>query len=321
MDAAWIDSPGSASSIRVGKLPIPRPGPGQVRIRVEASPVNHVDTFVRSGAYRTALEFPFVVGRDAVGVVDACGPDVHVPAPGDRVWCNSLGHAGRQGTAAEFAVADAARVYRLPGGANPVQASAVLHAGATAFLGLIVHGRLSRGDTAFIGGGAGQVGSAAVTIAAHAGARVLTSASAADLDYCRSLGAEKAVDYHGGVEPATLAPDGVDVVLDTSGAGSVQDGVDALAPRGRIVLLAGLGTQHRFTAGTLYTKDASITGFAISNARVDELARAADCVNELIDAGKLTARRVRTVPLAGAADAHAALEDGSARGEKIVLIP
>src|SRR5699024_4282837 len=91
---------------------------------------------IRSGAYRTPIPSPFIIGRDLVGVVAALGDRVTEFAVGDQVWCDSLGYAGRQGAFAEYALAEADRVYRLPGGVEPVEAVATLHTAATAYLGL-----------------------------------------------------------------------------------------------------------------------------------------------------------------------------------------
>lgn len=93
---------------------MPVPGPADVLVRVDALAVNHVDTFVRSGAYRTETPFPFIIGRDLAGTVTATGPDVSGFRPGDRVWSNSLGHDGRQGSFAQWASVPVERLYRLP---------------------------------------------------------------------------------------------------------------------------------------------------------------------------------------------------------------
>lgn len=130
-------------------------------VRVAAVAVNPVDTFVRSGAYRTPIPFPFVVGRDLVGTVVAYGSEAAGFALGDRVWCNSLGHDGRQGAAAQYAIVASDRLYRLPQGIDPLTAVAVAHPAATAYLGLTVHAGLVPGETIYIAGGGGHVGSAA----------------------------------------------------------------------------------------------------------------------------------------------------------------
>src|SRR6185437_13713259 len=140
MRAAVIHEIGPADSISIEQVPVPRPSQGEVLVRVTATTVNHVDTFVRSGAYRTPLRFPFVIGRDLVGVVEATASDVTRFHQGDEVWCNSLGHHGRQGSAAEFACVPQDRLYRMPHGVDPVEFVAVVHPAATAWLGLVEHG-------------------------------------------------------------------------------------------------------------------------------------------------------------------------------------
>jgi hypothetical protein len=104
MRAAYVTELGAADAIRVGELPVPAAGPTDVLVRVEVVAVNPVDTMVRSGAYPTPTPFPFVIGRDLVGTVAVAAPGAAGFAPGDRVWCNSLGHGGRQGSFAEYAV-------------------------------------------------------------------------------------------------------------------------------------------------------------------------------------------------------------------------
>src|SRR5699024_3389312 len=114
---------------------------------------------------------------------------------GDRVWTDRLGYAGRKGALSEYAVAPADRTYRLPAGADPLAAAAVLHTGATAATGLQHRARVGIGDTVLIGGGAGGVGSAAIRIASWAGARVIATARVEDAAWCTALGAQEVLDY------------------------------------------------------------------------------------------------------------------------------
>lgn len=324
MRAAWIDELGPAQNICCGELPVPIPGPTDVLIRVAASAVDPVDTFVRSGQYRTPMTFPFVVGRDVVGTVAGVGADALGFADGDRVWCNSLGHHGRQGAAAQYAVVPADRLYRLPDGVDPLAAAAVVHPAATAYLALMIHAGLRAGETVFIAGGAGHVGGAATVLAVRAGARVIASASAGGLDRCRALGAAVALDYHDpqlAQHVADAAPEGLDVHLDTSGHNDLGMAVDLLAHRGRIVVMAGLGARPVLPVGGLYGRDGRVVGFAISNAHVDELAAAAHRVNQLLADGSLLPRRVESLPLDAAADAHRRLEAGEAQDVRLVLRP
>ena len=128
------------------------------------------------------------MGRDLVGTVAGPGPGTPF-RPGDRVWCNSLGHDGRQGSFAGYAVVPAARLYRLPAGADPAVAVAVAHPAATAYLAWFVHARLRAGETVYVGGAGGNVGFAAVQLARGAGARIVASAGPADHWRCREAGA------------------------------------------------------------------------------------------------------------------------------------
>jgi NADPH:quinone reductase-like Zn-dependent oxidoreductase len=324
MWAAWIDQLGGPECIRYGELPVPVPGPTDVLVRVQAVAVNPVDTFVRSGAFLTPITFPFVIGRDLAGTVAAAGPGATKLAIGDRVWCNSLGHDGRQGAAAQYAVVARERLYDLPDAVDTLSAVAVAHPAATAHLALTIHARVLPGETVYIAGGAGHVGSAAVLLAARAGARVIASAREEDLDRCRSLGAHVALNYRDPELARRIrdaAPTGVDVHLDTSGRQDLGAAIDLLAGRGRIIVVAARGDDSRLPVRRLYTRDASLIGFAISNASVSELAVAARRINELLIEGSLTPRRIEPLPLSEAAEAHRRLETGAARGLRIVLRP
>lgn len=296
--AAHITAPGPAEHIQYGPLPVLAPGPTDVLVEVRAVAVNPVDTFVRSGRYRTPMPFPFVVGRDLVGTVVSCGSGVTVFSAGDQVWCNSLGHAGHQGAAAEFAVVPADRLYRLPTGVDPLAAVAVAHPAATAYLALFRHARLAAGETVFIAGGGGNVGAAAIELAAAAGARVIVSASAAKHELCGSRGAAVVVDYRAPDVAERIhasAPDGIDVHIDTSGHHDLRSALQLLAFRGRIVVLAGMGMVAELPVGDLYLRDASIIGFVISHATAGELAAAANRINQIQRKDPASSRRDSSV--------------------------
>ncbi|MFJ7155254.1 NADPH:quinone reductase [Streptomyces sp. NPDC101118] len=320
MRAAFIEDLGTPDAIRYGELPDPLPGPTDVLVRVTATTVNPVDTFVRSGLYRTPLGFPFVISRDLVGTVVEAGPGAAAFRPGDRVWSNSLGHAGRQGPAAELAVVPGDRLYRLPEGADPHDAVAVVHPAATAYLGLFTHGGLRAGETVLVAGAAGNVGSAMTVMAAEAGARVIATARAEDAEYVRSLGAHEVLDYRDPAAAGALAGR-IDLHLDTSGRNDLAAAVALLAPRGRIVLLAGARTEPVLPAGALYMKDGSVRGFVISSATAAELAEAAVAINRLLAAGTLRPRSVERLPLSAAADVHRRIEQGGLHGRRALLLP
>ncbi|MGW0736659.1 NADPH:quinone reductase [Streptomyces sp. NPDC002851] len=322
MRAAYIEELGPPEGIRFGELPSPVPGPTDVLVDTIATTVNPVDTFVRKGVFSTPLPFPFVIGRDMVGRVAQAGPGAHGFAVGDLVWSNSLGHEGRQGAAAEQVAVSADRLYHLPAGVDPADAVAVAHPAGTAHLALFAHGKVRPGETVLVAGAAGNVGSALVTMAVDAGARVIATCHPRDAEYCRSLGAAQAVDYHDpelAAKVKDLAGGGVDLHIDTYGDHDLEAAVELLAPRGRIVLLAGVASRPTLPAGPFFMKDASVLGFVISHASTDELARAAVSINRLLAEKRLRPRATETVPLSAARAAHLRMERGELHGKRLVL--
>ncbi|WP_216629694.1 NADPH:quinone reductase [Brevibacterium renqingii] len=322
MTAAYIEATGGVKNIRIGELPVPEPGATEVLVRMEASEVNHVDLFVRSGAFPTPMPFPFVIGRDLVGTVVAVGEAVEAFSPGDRVWSNSLGHGGRQGAFAEYVTAPAARAYPLPEGIDPAEAAPVLHAAGTAYIGLVREARLRPGETIVVRSASGAVGTAIVQLAAAMGAHVIAGASTGDEQWVADCGAADVLakhtdDFCERVEHA--APHGVDVWWDPSGDDDFDRSVPLLAHGARIIAMAGMQATPRLPLGQLYTRDASVLGFAISNASAADLAEAAQAINQMLATGRLRGRTGATFHLAEAAEAHRALEDGGVRGRILIL--
>ena len=322
MQAAYIEQAGGP--IRIGELPVPRPGPTDVRVRVAASGVNHVDRFVLSGAYRTHTPFPFVLGRDAVGTVVEAGPGVTAFRPGDRVWCNSLGHGGRQGALAEYAVVAAERLYPLPDAADAQQAAAVLHTAATAHLGLVRHARLQAGETLLLEGAGGGVGSAVLQMTHAMGVRVIATASKADAPWCRQCGADEVIDYRHADRYEQLrcaAPQGIDAWWDNSGRNDFAAVLPLMRLGARVILMSGLrDTDLVLPVGALYTRDITLHGFAISNASTSDLAAAARAINNLLATGRLQARIGATYALADTAQAYAAMAAGGAPGRIVITL-
>jgi len=319
--AAYLTELGSPDVITYGELPRPVPGPTDVLVRVEAVAVNPVDLFVRSGAYRTSTPFPFVLGRDVVGTVEEVGPGATRFAVGDRVWSHSMGHAGRQGVTAEYCAVGVDRLYPLPGDVDAARAVAVLHPAATAHLALFRHGRLRPGETVLVVGGAGNVGRAATVLAARAGARVLAVARAETAADCLAAGAAAVVDRRDpdAVEQLRrLAPDGVDVHLDTSGLPDLEAALSVAGHGARIVLMAGLLARPVLPLGAVYTRDISLVGFAISNAGIDDLAASAAVINHGLADDAFPIPVTAELPMSRTAEAHRMLEAGGVRG-RIVL--
>lgn len=326
MHAAYVEELGSPDKIHYGMLPIPEIRPDEILVRAEAMAVNHVDRFVRSGAYQTRRRFPFVIGRDLVGTVVAVGGDVTGLAIADRVWSNSLGYDGRQGSFSEYVAVPQDRAYRLPAGVDTYDAVSVLHTMATAYLGICRYGGVGDGDTVFVGGAGGGVGSAAVQLAAARGARVLASASRDDFDWVRSCGADEVVDCHDSSTVEALRerlPSGFDLYWDCSGHHDFVRTVPLMALRGQIIVAAGIASADQLPTGALYTHDIRIQGFAISNASIEDLRTAAEFINASFIGRGVQTRIGRYLALKEAAEAHRLLEteSTSALGGKIIVYP
>jgi len=320
MMAAYVEALGPPDAIRYGSLPVPSIGPTDALVEVEATTVNPVDTLVRSGAFATPTPFPFVIGRDLVGTVAEVGDGAPYRV-GDRVWCNSLGHGGRQGTFAQYAVVAAERLYRLPEGVDPTTAVAVAHPAATAYLGWFEHARIRAGETVYVGGAAGNVGRAALAMAKYAGAFVVASAGPADHAWCRSAGADAVVDYNepdlaGAIRAA--ARSGVDVFWDASGNQPLALAVEAVAVGGRVLVTAAGPGDGTLPVTPFYTRDVSVLGFVISRASVRSLADAARTINSLVQQGLLGTTIAAEAPLSAAAQAHERMESGDVRGRLII---
>jgi NADPH:quinone reductase-like Zn-dependent oxidoreductase len=320
--SAYVTELGPPDGIRVGELAVPSPGPTDLLVRTEALAVNQVDTLVRSAAFVTAIPFPFVIGRDLVGIVAAAGAGAVGFTVGDRVWCNSLGHAGRQGSFAREVVVAADRLYPLPAGVDPVEAVAVLHTAATAYLGLFREARIRPGDKVIVGGGAGGVGTAAVQLASAAGAHVIATARADDAEWCRTSGARLVFDYRNPdvtTKIRNAVSGGVDVYWDTSGHQDLRDIVPLLAGGARVIVTAAHESPTPLPVRHYYTRDISVRGFAISNASVSDLAAAAKTINAGLADGTLRGRISARFSLSEAAEAHRRQQNGGAAGRIVVL--
>lgn len=323
MRAAFITRLGPPSVIEVGDLPEPTAGPMDVLVAVDIVAANHVDAFVRSGRYPTRTPFPFVVGRDLVGTVATAGGGTPF-VEGDRVWCNSLGHDGRQGSFAHYVAVPANRCYRLPLDVDAAAAVAVAHPAATAYLGWFEHARLPAGDVVYVAGAAGNVGSAATAMASRAGATVLASARPEDHERCRAAGAHVVVDYRDGAigdQLRAAAPRGIDVFWDTSGHHDLEFVAEVIGVGGRVLLTAAAtAMQTSLPVPSLYTRDVSLRGFVISRATTTQLADAARLINDMLVEKSLPIRISDVLPLAATAHVHAQLEAGQVTG-RILLRP
>jgi NADPH2:quinone reductase len=330
MKAAYFNQTGPPDVIIYGDLPTPKPTRRQCLIKVGAVDMNPIDTYVRSGAIPAKTPFPFILGRDVAGVVAETGAGVKGFKVGDRVWAAGEGHAGRQGTFAEFCVVDERSLHPIPQGVSDEEIVALSLVAITAQVGLVRYANFKAGDVLFVNGGSGGVGSSVVQMAKILGARVITTAGSAEkVEICRQLGADLAVNYKTEDVDAAIkgfAPGGVNVWWETLREPNFERTIPLLAMRGRMVVVAGRDARPVFPVGPFYVKDCSLHGFAMFNASNREQKAAANAINRWVTEGKLKARIDRVLPLSQSAEAHRLQEESTIHKKgvlagKIVLKP
>jgi NADPH:quinone reductase len=318
MRAAYIEQTGPIENIRVGDLPPPEPKLGQVLVRVGAVALNPIDLYVRAGTVAMPLPLPYIIGTDVAGTVEYVGTGVDRLRPGDRVWGSNQGLLGRQGAASEVAAVDERWLYPTPAKLSDAEAAALALTGITAHLGLFEKGRLEPGETVYVPGGSGGVGSMVVQMVKAIGARVATSAGSPEkVALCQSFGADLALNYRTDDIPARLrefSPDGIDVWYETQREPNLEVAVPLLRKRGRMILMAGRTAKPVLPLGAFYPRDCSLIGFAMFNATPAEQRLAAVDINRWVEVGKLKPHIGRVFPLAEAADAERLLEQNTVGG-------
>lgn len=322
MKAAYLTQTGSPEVIQYGDVENPIAGPGQIVIRNHAVSVNPIDTYVRSGVVSFDLPQPYFPGCDSAGVVKAVGEGVDSFSVGDRVWCTNQGLLGRQGTFAEQIAVDAQWCHRLPQEVAFETAAANALVGVTAHLGLFRCANIEAGETILVIGGTGGVGAMVVQMAKATGLTVITTArDEARCEKAKDLGADHVINYsQQSIADVTreLAPKGVNILWETRRMPNFDEAVDLLAPRGRMVLMAGRDSRPEFPVGPFYVKECSLHGFVMFKATSLEIRRCADEMNLMMATGKLRAQIAKQMTLDQAAESHR-LQESENVGGKIVL--
>ena len=319
MKAIVIESFGGPELLKMVDLPKPKPGPGQVLVRIQACGLNPVDYKIRKGLLPMEFAFPLVLGYEASGVVEAVGDEVEDLDPGDEVFYTS--ELGSQGSYAEYQAVDAELVALKPVDLTHAEAASVPLAGCTAWQALFHRAGAQSGEMVLIHGGAGGVGSLAVQLAAWAGCDVMATCGPTNAELVAEMGADLVIDYTAKdfVAEALEATDGegVDVVFDTVGGETFVRSLDALGHGGCLVSivpenLSGFSLEALAPA---FFKNAEIHVHMMERdvETLDSLAR-------LLERGFLTPLVTETLPFDAAkvAEAHRALETGHTRG-KIVI--
>lgn len=332
MQAAYITETGDPSVIHYGELPNPTLGVGEVLVKVGAVAVNPIDTYIRGGIIAMPLKFPYIPGCDLAGTIESVGLKVRRFKVGDRVWGSNQGLFGRQGTFSEYAVIDEKWLYPTPPTETDAEAAAGALVGITAYLGLFRFARLQTAELVFVNGGSGGIGSSVIQQAKAAGAHVMTTVgNTAKAAYCKSLGADIVLDYNSPtlddeIRHYSAPKGGINIWFETLREPTLERTVGMMAPRGRILLMAGRQARPDFPLGPFYTKDLAMLGFAMFNASPDEQRECATAINDLYVRNGWHPAVGITLPLSQAAAAHQLQEDntlgkkGTLSG-KIVLIP
>ncbi len=318
MRAAYIEAIGPADQIKVGDLPAPEPGPGEVLVKVGATSFNPIDLYIRAGTIAMPLSFPYVIGCDLAGTVERLGPGAGRFQVGDRVWGSNQGMLGRQGVTAEFAAVAEDWLYPTPQRLSDPEAASLALVGLTAHLGLFNRGQLKAGETVYIPGGGGGVGSLVIQMAKNIGARVATSAGhEKSLDLCQKLGADLVLNYKTDDIPARLrefSEEGMDVWYETQREPDLDKAIPLLRRRGRMILMAGRMARPILPLGAFYPRNCSLLGFAMFNHTPEEQRLAANEINQWVDAEKLRPIIGRSFPLNESAQAQQFLEENTLGG-------
>ena len=307
MKAAYIEKFGGPEVLQYGDLPDPVAGPGEVVVDVHAATVNAADWKFRAGEYarHSNVKFPQIPGRDFSGVVSAVGDGADLKV-GDAVF-GVLG-AGKEGTYCEKVAIPAALVAKKPDGLSHINAAALALTGLTAINSVEDTLKLQRGETILIQGGAGGVAGFAIQFAKYLGAKVITTCSAANVDYVRSLGADQVIDYN--AENFTRAVSGCDAVFDTVGGDVAKQSFAVLKPGGRAAFIASGAEAPKPDRG-----DVTALRPPVPRSR-----KAMERIAELYVAGAVKPPEVKLYKLSQAADAHRLSQSRHFKGKLVFQV-
>jgi NADPH:quinone reductase-like Zn-dependent oxidoreductase len=305
MKAVRVHRFGPPDVIVVEEIPQPPPLEGEVLVRVMAAGVGPWDAWIREGKSKVNPPPPLTLGSDVAGVVEAVGLGVSGFKAGDHVY----GVTNKQfcGGYAEYAIASAGMIARKPEALSFVQAASAPVVAVTAWQMLFDYARATAGQAVLIHGAAGSVGAYAVQLARSAQLKVYATTSGKDVEFVKSLGAERVVDYRS--ERFEQVLPAVDVVLDTVGGDTKRRSFAVLKDTGMLVSVVSAGTTD-VPAGR--EKQAMFFMVEVTTARLDKL-------TELFERKKLFPQVGTLLPLTDARTAHEMLAGASHARGKIVL--
>jgi NADPH2:quinone reductase len=317
-----VHAHGGPEALRLEELPRPAPGPGQILVAVKAAGVNLFDTQLRSGLYKRDL--PLMLGQEGAGIVEAVGPGVADMTPGDRVaWMFAPGSYGTH------TIVSVERAVPLPAAITFEDAAAVLFQGLTAHYLATSTFPLTAGSTCLVHSAAGGCGILLCQIAKIRGAQVIGAVSTpAKAAIARAAGADHVVvyaeeDFEAAVKRIT-AGRGVDVVYDAVGLDTYMRSMNALRPRGMLVLygeasglVPPIDPRELLFRKSLYLTRTGLDHYIADRA---ELRRRTDEIFAWVAAGRLKQTIFKTYPLEQVADAHRAIESRATTG-KLLVVP
>lgn len=308
MKAAQINAYGDASVITLQDIPTPKVTDDHVVVEVHAASINPFDSKLRSGAMKDLipLNFPFTLGGDIAGVVTQVGANVTTVAAGDKVYGQAIALGSGSGAFAEYALAPAKSIAKIPHNLSFQEAASLPLAGVSALQALVDHAKLQKDQKVLITGGAGGIGLIAIHIAKHLGAHITTTASAQDRDFIKTLGADEVLDYR--TTLLNTLPQDFDVVLNTAETDTTQLAT-LLKPGGHLVSLLGVDAAT--------AKLASITATAqMTNVTTASL----DSLRQLIETGAVTPHISHSFPLSDIAEAFTFKETQHTIGKVVISI-
>ncbi|WP_310118376.1 NADP-dependent oxidoreductase [Paraburkholderia terricola] len=330
MKAFVVDRYGRKNGVRAGDMPVPELREDDVLIQIHAAGVNPLDSKIRDGEFKLLLPYrlPLILGHDLAGVVVRVGPRVRRFKPGDEVFARP--HKDRIGTFAEFIAVKEDGVALKPTSLSMEEAASIPLVGLTAWQALIEKGQLAKGQKVLIHAGSGGVGTFAIQLAKHVGATVATTASAANAEWLKQLGADIVIDYKKDDFAAILKD--YDVVLDTQGGNTLEKSLRVLKPGGKLIGIAGppdpdfakeidaslfLKTAMRFLSYRIRKAakrhDVSYS-FLFMRANGEQLGQIA----ALVDAGAIKPVIDRVFPFESTNEALAYVEKGRVKGKVVV---
>jgi NADPH2:quinone reductase len=320
MKAIRVGSFGGPEVLKVETVPDPRPGAGEVLVRVKAAGVNPYDTYMRSGNYGARNpSLPYTPGGDAAGVVEAAGAGVDLK-PGERVYTSGT----LTGAFAELALCGRAQVHPLPAGVSFAQGAGVWVPYGTAYRALFQIAHARPGETVVVHGASGAVGTAAVQFARAAGLTVIgTAGSEAGLAVVTREGAHHALDHRSPAYREAIVEltggAGAEVILEMLANVNLGHDLPMLAHRGRVVVIGSRGTVE-INPRDLMARDAAVFGMLLWRVSDDGAAEIHAALQAGLGNGTLRPVVAAELPLASAPEAHRRIMEPGARG-KIVLVP